>query len=199
VTRGVVDQTRKTRCSGWRSLVRCQRDMHLLATVLIPFGAAAAAIRPLAARDAALWARLDMLLFRYQQPDEDWAWGVDPTRGFAFDWWELAGRANGWGHDIRTLMSRQRLRPSRRPIPRFLRDNAVWSEDLRGVRLSASAYPVAVLTPHGDWVECSATVMNSFGKMTVRERKAKVAWLNKIRRLMHAYPRCLAIAVDYHC
>ena len=41
--------------------------------------------------------------------------------------------------------------------------------------------------------------MNSFGNMTVRERKAKVAWLNKIRRVMRAYPGYLAIAVNYHC
>jgi hypothetical protein len=41
--------------------------------------------------------------------------------------------------------------------------------------------------------------MSSFGQMTARERKAQVAWLRRIRRLMHAYPGCLAIAVDYHC
>ena len=49
--------------------------MHLLAAVLVPFDAHGAAIRPLVARDAALWARLDMLLFRFQQPEE-WAWGT---------------------------------------------------------------------------------------------------------------------------
>ncbi len=35
--------------------------------------------------------------------------------------------------------------------------------------------------------------------MSVRERKAKVAWLRKIRRLMRYYHGSLAIAVDYHC
>ncbi len=81
-----------------------------------------------------------LLLYRYEQPDED-GWGVDFSRGFAFDWWELGGRADGWGREVRTLMARQRLRPSQRPIPRFLRRNAVWSEDLTRVRLSSSLYP----------------------------------------------------------
>lgn len=171
--------------------------MHLLGIVLIPFDAARASMRPVVARDAALFARLDMLMFRYQEPDEG-TWGVDPARGFEFDWWVLGGRANGWGREIRTRLTKQHLRPSRRPIPRFLRHNAVWSEDLARARLRSS-YPLAILTPHGEWEQCSETLMNSFGKMTVRERKAEVAWLRKIRKLMRAYPGCLAIAVDYHC
>lgn len=179
------------------SLLRSQPNVHLLATVLIPFDAARASMRPAVARDAALFARLDTLMLRYQQPDEG-AWGVDLARGFVFDWWALGGGANGWGREIRSLLTKQHLRPSRRSIPRFIRHNAVWSEDLARVRLGSS-YPVAILTPHGEWQQCSATLMSSFGKMTVREREAKVAWLRKIRKLMHAYPGCLAIAVDYHC
>ena len=55
--------------------------MHVLAAVLIPFDAERASIRPPVARDAAAWARLDTLLFRYEQPQE-LAWGVDHARGF---------------------------------------------------------------------------------------------------------------------
>ena len=35
-------------------------------------------------------------------------------------------------------------------------------------------------------------------KPTVRERKAKAAWLWRIRKLMKTYRDCLAIGVDYH-
>jgi hypothetical protein len=42
--------------------------MHQLAVVLVPFDPERACIRPLVARDAALWARLDTLLFRHELP-----------------------------------------------------------------------------------------------------------------------------------
>jgi hypothetical protein len=67
--------------------------MHLLGIVLIPFDRDQAAIRPLAARDAAAQAQLDILLFRYEQPEE-WAWGVDDERGFKFDWCVIGGRSS---------------------------------------------------------------------------------------------------------
>ena len=161
-------------------------------------GIGGTSIRPLVARDSAIWARLDTLLFRYQEPGDDWTWGVDSERGFMFDWWALGGRWHGWGRDVRDLMTRQRVRPSPRPVPRFLAHNAVWSKDLGRVRLTSPLLPVAVVTPHGDWREGSS-VLPSFGRMTIRQRKAKAAWLRRVRRLMHAYPECLAIAVDYHC
>jgi hypothetical protein len=69
--------------------------MHSLVVVMIPFDAPRAEIRPRVARDAAVFARLDMLLFRYEQP-EDQAWGVDEERGFRLDWWEIGGRWAGW-------------------------------------------------------------------------------------------------------
>jgi hypothetical protein len=81
-----------------RSLLPSQPDVHALTTVLIPFGAARASIRPVVARDAALFARLDTLMFRYEQPEEQ-MWGVDFARGFKFDWWALGGRADGWGRE----------------------------------------------------------------------------------------------------
>ena len=31
-----------------------------------------------------MWARLEMLMFRFEQPEE-WAWGNDASRGFMFD------------------------------------------------------------------------------------------------------------------
>ena len=74
----------------------------------------------------------------------------------------------------------------------------MWSEDLGRVRLTSSLFPFAVVTPHGEWEECSVA-LPGFGKPTVRERKAKTAWLRRIRKLMQAYPSCLAIGVDYHC
>ena len=165
--------------------------MHLLAAVLIPFDRERAAVRPLMARDAAAFGRLDMLLFRYQESQ-------DPAREFMFDWWALGGRWSGWGRDVRALMTKQRLRPTRRSIPHFLAHNAVFSEDLGRVRLTSSLLPAAIVTPHGEWKE-GAAILPAFGKATVRQRKAKAAWLRKIRKLMHAYPDCLAIAVDYHC
>jgi hypothetical protein len=99
--------------------------LHLLATVLVPFDVHGAAIRLVVARDAAVWARLDMLLFRFQQPSEGWMWGNDPGRGFMFDWCQVGGRWNGWGREVRKRLARQHLRPSPRPILRFLERNAV--------------------------------------------------------------------------
>ena len=122
-------------------------------------------------------------------------WGVGP--GCQFDWWELGGRYSGWGRDVRALMVKQHLTPSTQPIPRFLKLNAIWSEDVARVRLITSLIPVAVVTPHGDWIEGSP-ILPIFGKATVRQRKATVTWLKKIRRLMTAYPHCLAVGVDYH-
>jgi hypothetical protein len=168
--------------------------MHQLAVVLVPFDSERASIRPRVARDAALWARLDTLLFRYEQPQE-LAWGVDLARGFQFDWWRLT---DYWRREVRSLMTKQGLRPSARPIPRFLAGNAVWSEDVGRVRLNPSAFPVAILTPHGEWIECPVLLLD-FGNATVRVRKAEAAWQRTIRKLMHAYPGCLAIGVDYHC
>jgi hypothetical protein len=164
--------------------------MHLLAAVLIPFDRERAAVRPLIARDAAAFGRLDMLLFRYQEsPDE--------ARQFMFDWWALGGR---WGVGPGSPGARDKAatRPTRRSIPHFLAHNAAWSEDLSRVRLTSSLLPAAIVTQHGEWKE-GAAILPAFGKATVRQRKAKAAWLRKIRKLMHAHPDCLAIAVDYHC
>ena len=58
-------------------------------------------------------------------------------------------------------------------------------------------YPLAIITPHGQWVDCPS-VLPAFGKATTRQRKAKATWLKKIQRIMEAYPECLAVAVDYH-
>jgi hypothetical protein len=171
--------------------------MHSLAVVLIPFEPHSAGLRPLAARDAAAWARIDMLLFRYQQP-EDRSWGVDSAHGFKFDWWTLGGRWPGWGRRVRELMNRQRIRPTQRPIPRFLEPNAVWTEDFSRVRLNSSLqFPMVVVTPYGDWIECPS-ILFSWGRPTGRERKAKAVWLRRVRKLMEMCPSCLAIAVDYH-
>ena len=99
---------------------------------------------------------------------------------------------------MRQLMVKQKIHPSRRPIPRSLGRNAVWSEDVGRLRLSSlAAYPLAVITPHGDWVDCPSS-LPAFGKATARQRKAKTAWLRKIQRIMKAYPDCLAVAIDYH-
>ena len=170
--------------------------MHQLAAVLIPFGPAQTSIRPLVARDAAASAQLGTLLYRYEQL-EDQSWGVDIERGFRFDWWTRGGRWDGWGREVRSLMTRQRLRPAPRSLPRFLERNSVWSEDLTRVRLISALTPVSLVTPHGEWKESSA--LFGFGKPTLRERKAKAAWLRKMRQVIEMYPYCLAIGVDYHC
>jgi hypothetical protein len=73
----------------------------------------------------------------------------------------------------------------------------VWSDDLARVRLVSSILPDAILTPHGVWHQPSTILLG--GKLTVRERKAKRAWVRKIRRLVHVYPSHRAIGVDYHC
>jgi hypothetical protein len=93
-------------------------------------------------------------------------------------------------------MRKQRQRPTRRAIPRFIEHYAVWSQDLLRVRLIATHLPDAIVTPHGEWKESSMLLL---GGNTVRERKAKAAWVKKIRRIVHAYPDCLAVGVDYHC
>src|SRR5256885_6924198 len=100
--------------------------MHLLATVLVAFDAERAAIRPVVARDAAAWARLDMLLYRHEQADDDLVWGVETMRGFMFDWWALGGRWNGWGRCVHFCA---RPRSSRRTAsgskaPRFFQVSA---------------------------------------------------------------------------
>jgi len=172
--------------------------MHAFAVVLIPFYERHASIRPLAARDAAALARLETLLFRYEQPPQDEAWTeIDYGVGYIFDWWEVGGRWRGWARNLRTVMKRQRLRLSPRPIRRCLERNAIWSEDLGRARLGASLFPAAIVTPHGEWEQPVVTLLG-FGKLTARERKAKAAWLRRIRKLMKMYSDCLAIGVDYH-
>lgn len=168
--------------------------MHQLAVVLVPFGPEHTSIRPLAARDEGTRARLDTLLFQVTQPDRA-AWGVDFEQGFEMDWWSIGGRWTGWGRDVRALMRRQRVRPATRPIPRFLLANTVWTEDLARVRLSSPVFPDAMLTPHGVWNEAGVLLM---GSKTARERKAKAAWLRRIREVVQMYDRHLAVAIDYH-
>src|SRR5207244_10356890 len=98
----------------------------------------------------------EMLLFRFQQPEEWGVWGNDPDRGFMFDWYDVGGHWKGWGRHVRQLLAKQHLRPSPRPIPRSLERNAVWSEDLARARLNLSVFPAAVVTPYGDWEQCSS-------------------------------------------
>ena len=93
--------------------------MHTLAVVLIPHYVVHAALRPIEARDAAALARLETLMFRFEQP-EDQAWGVDHGRGFRCDYWSVGGRWNGWGRELRAMLRKQRLRPS----PRVYRSGA---------------------------------------------------------------------------
>jgi len=71
--------------------------------------------------------------------------------------------------------------PPRNPNPRFLERNAVWSEDLGRVRLTASSLPLTLLTPYGDWWDAPAFLPN-FGKTSARARRAQAAWLTKIRK-----------------
>ena len=171
--------------------------MHTLAIVLIPFDSNHAKMRPLAARDAAAAARIDTLLYRYEQREDGRVWGVDVARGFKFDWWAVGGRWKGWGRDIRTLMKKQGLRRLPRQIPRCLERNAVRTEELARVRLTSfDLLPIAVITPHGEWEECKGNW--GWGKSSVRERKLKARWVRRFRALMRAYPSCLAVAVDYH-
>ena len=171
--------------------------MHSLALIVVPYDSAQANVRPLGARDAALSARIEALLFLYEQPQEE-LWGVDYSRGFQFDWCVLGGRWAGWGRRMRQMMIKQRLDSSRRAIPQFLERNSVWSEDLTRVRIASfREYPFAVITPHGRWVDCPS-VLPIYGKPTVRQSKAKKAWVKQIQRIMKAYADCLAIAVDYH-
>lgn len=125
-------------------------------------------MRPVVARDAALQARIDTLLFRFEQPDDEPMWGVDMDRGFAFDWAVVGGRWSGWGDDIRERLARQRLTAWPRTMPRFIQRDAVWSEDLTRVRLIRAVQPAAVLTPHGEWLEPKVSLL--FPK-TTRERK----------------------------
>jgi hypothetical protein len=171
--------------------------MHSLLVVLIPFDPRRAPVRPLVARDAAARAQIDTLLFRYEQPEEQ-MWGVDYMRGFRIDWWQIGGRWAGWGRQVRRLMAKQLVRPLERPIPRFLEPHAVWTDDLSRARLTSFPdYPLAVVTPYGDWIE-GASALPIFGKPTIRQRKALAAWLRKIRKIMRVNPGCLAVGIDYH-
>ena len=115
--------------------------MHSLAVLVVPNDPARANMRPLVARDPALSARIDTLLFRYEQPGE-MAWGVDHSSGFQFDWCVIGGRWAGWGRQVRRLMDKQKIQPSGRPIPQFLERNAVWSEDVGRVHMSRQSVRV---------------------------------------------------------
>jgi hypothetical protein len=57
----------------------------------------------------------------------------------------------------------------------FLVIDAVWPEDLRRVRLTSAVFPAAVVTPYGEWEECSSTNSLFSKAPTVRERKAEAA------------------------
>jgi hypothetical protein len=171
--------------------------MHALAVVLIPILNEPRTHRSLVARDAAARASLESLMFRYEDADDDWKWGVATQRGFTCDWWQTGGRWRGWGRDVRGLMKKQRLHPAARPIPRFLAHDASWAADLARVRLVSALVPSAIVTRHGEWEEPSRPVP-TFGTMTIRDRKAYAAWLKRIKWLMQAYSDCLAVGVDYH-
>jgi len=172
--------------------------MHALAVVMIPFDSGQANIRPRTARDAAIDARIDTLLFRYEQPEDD-AWGVDLADGFKFDWCEVGGRWGSWGRHVRKLARTQRRRPSSKSVPRLIEPYAVWTEDLAQVRFTpVDLLPVALITPHGEWEQCQGDWVWAWGKPSARERKFKAAWLRRLRRFARAYPSCLAIAVDFH-
>ena len=137
------------------------------------------------------------MLFRFQQPDEP-AWGVDYSRGFQFDWCEVGGRWSGWGRRVRQRLSKQKVQATRRPIPRLLEPNAAWSDDLGRVRWALlGEWPLAIITPHGEWVDCPS-VLPILDKPTVRQRRAEKAWFKKIQKIMNAYSECLAVAVDFH-
>jgi hypothetical protein len=164
---------------------------------MIPFDRSDADIRQRAVREAVIGARIDTLLFRYEQPDDELAWGVDVVRGFKFDWCSVGGRWQGWGRQLRRRMRARGIRPSRRSIPGILERNAVWSEDLVQFRVTSFALlPIAVITPHGEWEESRGN--RGWGKSSARERRYKAAWIRRLRTLMRAYPSCLAIAVDFH-
>jgi hypothetical protein len=171
--------------------------MHALAVVMVPFDVSRANLRPIAARDAALTACMETLLFRYQQPDDGPMWGVDMDRGFQYDWYAVGGRWANWGRQVRKLMKGRRLRPCRRSIPRAIERDAVWSEDLVQLRLTSWALlPIAVITPHGEWEQSRGNW--GWSKSNARERKSKAAWIERLRTLMRAYPSCLVIAIDFH-
>ena len=103
--------------------------MHSLAVVLIPIRHDLASARSTLAREAAARAKLEILMLRYEQP-EDQSWGVDTDHGFTCDWWEIGGGWKGWGRSARALMKKQRVPASRVPIPRSLEPSAA------GVRTS---------------------------------------------------------------
>jgi hypothetical protein len=144
-------------------------------------------------------ASISTLLFRYQErPNRRGPADHDREK---FDWWVVGGRWDGWARAVRQEMTHQSLpRSVGRRIPRFVSGNAVWSDELAHLRLSKlrhRSWPVAVITPYGDWIECDNRALYS-GKPNVRERRARVAWFNTMRRLMRTWSGCLAVAIDYH-
>jgi hypothetical protein len=94
-------------------------------------------------------------------------------------------------------MKRRGLNPSKAPMPRSLKRNAVWAEDLARVGLvSFPLFPVAIITPYGDWAEEPGNW--GWGKATKRERRLKIAWLTQMRKLLRACEGCLVVGVDCH-
>jgi hypothetical protein len=178
----------------------CGGTVHQLAIALIPFDADRERARRRSARYDVIEARLDTLLFRFEEPD-DLAWGVGDASGFRFDWWEIGGRWHGWGRKVRKLLRNRQIRLLGTPIPlpRGVASNAVWTEDLGRAPFTASSeYPTAVITPYSEWIDCPSA-LPIFGTPTARQRKARAAWFRRLRRLARTYTGCLAIAVDYHC
>src|ERR1051325_1739183 len=101
---------------------------HMLVGVIIPSESRRAKIASVEAQEAAAYALIDTLLLRYEQPAEQ-AWGVDVAGGYKCDWWQVGGRWQGWGNDVRRHMRRQGLNPSRASMSRSLKRNAVWAGD----------------------------------------------------------------------
>jgi hypothetical protein len=169
---------------------------HSLVAVIIPFDSHRENIATPVARAAAAYARIDTLLFRYEQPQQQ-SWGVDFARGYRFDGWEIGGQWEGWGHQVRRRLKSQGLHPLKSSIPRSIKPNAVWSEDLAHVMLTSfPLFPVAIITPYGEWEECPGSW--GWGKSTKRERKLESTWLRRMRKLLRAGSGCLAVGVDCH-
>jgi hypothetical protein len=139
--------------------------------------------------------QVDALLYRYVQPPRR-AWGVD-FDDYMCEGWDIGGKWYGWGDQARSAMRKQRVKLSTRPLPPEIRTNAIWAEDL--VRLKFDRfrlYPLAVITPYGEWVGTLATYFG-FGE-TKRELRARDAWIRKMRKAVGVWSDTIAVAIEFY-
>ena len=106
-----------------------------------------------------------------------------------FDWYEIGGRFNG------CVLGKHRPRPF--ATSPSLDANLIAVSDLLRMRDFNKRLPVAVVTPHGEWIERSKFVENTTGWF-LREQPLR-DWQRIVRRVLRTFVDHRVVCVDSHC